>query len=258
MVCSERPKELKSCYFDTAYCLHKSYRTALLLYFARIPRRVGFDSASASFLYTEKKERLQGEHEVLRNASILQGEGEALTEDKAKLSLSVSEEAKAEASALVAGSEQPYVTMAPGSVWATKRWPAEYFGKLADHVAARGFRVVLIGGPAEGDVAEVVQAASRTPLINTVGRTTPQSSAVLISESVATICNDSAPLHIASAMGTPALVFFCATVPEFGFGPWKIPKQNTGRCRPAVQTLRSPRQAVLSNGNARLPEGPDS
>ena len=157
------------------------------------PDASGFDSASASFLYTERKERLQNEHEVLRNASVLQGEGEAITEENAKLSLSVSEEARAEANTLVADCEQPFVTMAPGSVWATKRWPAEYFAKLADHIAAKGFRVVLIGGPAERDVAEVVQAGCSARLINTVGRTTPQSSAALISESVATICNDSAP-----------------------------------------------------------------
>ena len=62
-------------------------------------------------------------------------------------------------------------------------------------------------------------------------------SAVLIEGSKMNYVNDSAPLHIASAMNAPVTAFFCSTVPSFGFGPLSddatvVENTNDLDCRP--------------------------
>ena len=232
-----KAKSLRERNYDIVFSLHKSYRTAALLFLARIPKRYGFKTASASFLYSKTCERLTGSHEVLRNGSILRCVGDELTAEEAEMTLAVSEEAHSVAATMIERfSGKRFVAMAPGSVWATKRWPAQHFAELAEHVSKAGFQVVLIGGPGDVEVADEVESKCASTLTNLVAKTSLEESAALIARSAAVVCNDSGPLHMASAMKTPVLVFFCATVPEFGFGPWKTNSRILGveglTCRP--------------------------
>jgi heptosyltransferase II len=67
-------REIRSCGFERAYALQRSYRTALLLAFSGIPHRVGFSQARLSFLYHERIARPPDLHDVHRNLSILSAE----------------------------------------------------------------------------------------------------------------------------------------------------------------------------------------
>jgi heptosyltransferase-2 len=108
------------------------------------------------------------------------------------------------------------VAFAPGSVWATKRWP--YFAELARQQAQHA-RVVVIGSDADRELAEEIVGATRGLAIDATGRLSLLASAELIRRSMLIVTNDSAPLHLASAMDTPTIAVFGPTVPEYGFGP---------------------------------------
>ena len=113
-------------------------------------------------------------------------------------------------------SSTPLFALAPGSVWATKRWPK--FVELAETLSRRG-RIVTIGSAADGELAAAIGAAVGPKAIDATGKLSLLASAELIRRSRVLVTNDSAPQHLASAMNTPTVAIFGPTVPAFGFGP---------------------------------------
>jgi heptosyltransferase-2 len=124
------------------------------------------------------------------------------------------------------------VALAPGSVWATKRWP--YYPELAQILADEA-RIVVVGSAADSPLARAVAVAA-PGVIDTTGQLSLLASAELIRRCGVLVTNDSAPMHLASAMGTPTVAVFGPTVPEFGFGPLapraSVVGHDTLPCRP--------------------------
>ena len=111
---------------------------------------------------------------------------------------------------------RPYVLFVPGGSAhrLDKRWPAERYGQLGKILAERGYDVVIIGGPQESALArqiqrEVGQARDLT------GRTDFAKVAVLGAKAALVVGNDTGPLHLAAATGSPTVVLFSsASDPE--------------------------------------------
>ncbi len=112
-----------------------------------------------------------------------------------------------------------YICIAPASVWFTKQFPAERWGKLIDLIPNK-YTIYIIGGP--GDVAladEVLKHSNTKRANNLAGKLNYLQSAALIQGAAMTYSNDSAPLHFATATNAPVTAVFCSTIPQFGFGP---------------------------------------
>jgi heptosyltransferase-2 len=118
---------------------------------------------------------------------------------------------------------EPLFALAPGSIWGTKRWP--YYTDLAKQLATRG-RVAIIGSAGDSALAREIIEAAGPSTIDSTGKLSLLASAELIARSVVLVTNDSAPQHLASAMGVPTVTVFGPTVPDFGFGPL-APKNAT-------------------------------
>lgn len=111
----------------------------------------------------------------------------------------------------------PYVCIAPASVWFTKQWPVEKWIALV-RLLPVDTRVLLIGAP--GDVADCERIRRETGRAEVLaGRISLLATAALMRGARMNFVNDSAPLHMASAMRAPVTAVFCSTVPAFGFGP---------------------------------------
>lgn len=244
-------KFLRKQQFKVVFSLHKSWRTALLLYACRIPQRIGFSEASGAWLYTKRSNRSGCDHDVLRNLSIfrvLGYEPEALSQ---KLQVHVPEDVETQMQELLrpfGEGAKELVGIAPGSVWATKRWPPAGFGEVTRQLYDDGYAVVLLGGKSDMTVATEVEISAKRNLLNLTGKTSLLQAAAIIQRLKLLITNDSAPLHLASAFQVPVVALFCSTVPEFGFGPWKTPSTSLGvsdlYCRPCG-----------SHGRQRCPTG---
>jgi heptosyltransferase-2 len=131
-------------------------------------------------------------------------------------------------------SDAPVVALAPGSAWGTKRWP--YYVDLARRLS-EDFRIAVIGSaPDRATAAEIASAVPNGNVIDGTRDLSLLASAELIGRAQAIVTNDSAPQHLASAMGTPTLTIFGPTVPEFGFGPLAERRVTGGHdqlsCRP--------------------------
>lgn len=111
------------------------------------------------------------------------------------------------------------VAIAPGAVWATKRWPVDRFAEVARHAAEAGCCVAVTGSPAEHALAEhVTQAVPGA--VNLCGHTTLATLVGVLARCRVVVANDSGPMHIGRALGVATLAFFGSTDPrQFDFNP---------------------------------------
>ena len=118
-------------------------------------------------------------------------------------------------------SHRPMVALAPGSVWFTKRWPEEHFLAVARALLHDGVPVVLVGGADDAALcARIAEGCGEgAAILNAAGRLSLLQSAELLRRCALLVSNDSAPMHLAGAVGTPVFALFGATVPSFGFAP---------------------------------------
>jgi len=111
------------------------------------------------------------------------------------------------------------VALNPGSTASHRRWPAEYFARLAEDLRARGFVPILVGAPADQPVcAEVRKAYSF--LRDFSGQTSIAEMARLISAVDLLVSNDTGAVHIAAAMGMPVLGLYGASAYFAETAPW--------------------------------------
>lgn len=116
---------------------------------------------------------------------------------------------------------QGLVALAPGSVWATKRWLPEYFAEVVAALARQGISCLLIGSAADRPLCASIIDQAQAPALNLAGRFDILASAELIRRCHLLITNDSAPLHLANAVRTPVLAIFGPTVERFGCFPYR-------------------------------------
>jgi heptosyltransferase-2 len=200
--------------YAAAYHAQGSVRSATLSLLARIGRRVGFETSAGRRLYTARVPYLDDEHHAVRLLR-LAGDGASAAIPQPRLFPGTAERDAVDALLRAAGWDgEPLIAVAPGSVWATKRWP--FYAELAEQVTGR---VVVIGSGADRELASQIARSAAGRVIDATGRLSLLASAELIARSAVIVTNDSAPLHLASAMGTPTVAIFGPTVPEFGFGP---------------------------------------
>jgi heptosyltransferase-2 len=219
----------------TAYLAQGSWRSATLALLAGFKHRVGFDTSSGKWLYTRRITHRPEQHHAERLLRLAVGDRSVV--DAARLTPALfpsaaDTDAVTRLLAANGASSAPLIALAPGSVWATKRWPG--FPTLASALAGHG-RIVVIGGPGDRDLAAGIRSAV-PDAIDTTGQLSLLGSAELIRRSAVLVTNDSLPQHLASAMGTRTVTIYGPTVPGFGFGPLAAHSQTAGHafldCRP--------------------------
>lgn len=194
-----------------AYLAQGSHRSGALAQAAGYRTRIGFASSAGRFWYSERRGAPPSRHHVARLLSLADASLGELPPPRPQLFPSAQDEALVDS--LLGGVAEPLVGLAPGSVWATKRWP--HFPALARSLPERP---VVIGGLEDHDLAAAI-CAVRPDAIDATGRLPLLASAALIARCRVLVTNDSLPLHLASAMNTPTVALFGPTIPAFGFGP---------------------------------------
>jgi heptosyltransferase-2 len=235
--------------YDAAFLAQGSVRSGALALIARIPERVGFASSAGRAFYTKRVVSPSGQHHAARLLSLAERTTAVVaTNHSTRPRLYPGEPERAAVDALVgpATTNQPLVAFAPGSVWATKRWP--YYADLARSLAA-DVQIVVVGSGDDHELASEIVNASNGRATDTTGRLSLLASAELIGRCALLVTNDSAPLHLASAMNTPTLAVFGPTVPAFGFGPLAertaLAQIETLECRPCDR--HGPRKCPLGH-----------
>jgi heptosyltransferase-2 len=141
-----------------------------------------------------------------------------------------------------------FCALAPGSVWATKRWPGERFAELARRlITETGAQIYLIGGQSDAELCARLAREIGDACINTAGKLTLRQSADLLDRCQILVSNDSAPTHLGVATRCNVITIFGPTVPAFGFAPFgdgHLVVEKNLPCRPCS-----------SHGSKRCPIG---
>jgi len=153
-------------------------------------------------------------------------------------------DADAQALALMAQhglTARSFILVHPGSRWLFKCWPAEHTAALIDRIVDAGFRVVVTGAPDAGEralVAAILAAigpAARERTHDLSEQLTLRELAAVTALARAFVGVDSAPMHIAAAMGIPTVALFGPSG-ELQWGPWGVPSRvissDAHPCRP--------------------------
>lgn len=229
-------RTLRGARYHTAYLAQGSVRSGALAFAAGIGQRVGFSTSAGRRFYTVRVPYLENTHHAARLLSLATRTPER---DVPRASLrphlypGPTERAVVDDVLGPSAAGEPIVVFAPGSVWATKRWP--YYAELARALRDEA-RIAIVGAETDRDLAEAIIGATKGQAVDATGRLSLLASADLIGRAALVVTNDSAPLHLASAMNTPTIAVFGPTVPEFGFGPLADSSIVVGRddlaCRP--------------------------
>jgi heptosyltransferase-3 len=193
-----------------------------------------------SFTHLYRLPRNARRHMVEVNLDALRRIGIYPGEDERRLVLVPGNEAEAVVSdhLIAAGLEDGgFIHVHPPSRWRFKCWPADRTARLIDALAAAGERIVLTAAPSEPELELVraIRAACRAETVDLSGRLTLKQLAALASRAKLFIGVDSAPMHIAVAMGTPVVALFGPSG-ELEWGPWRVPHRvvasDVHPCRP--------------------------
>lgn len=240
---------LRAASYDVAYLAQGSLRSAALAFLARVPERIGFATSAGSWLYTTRVPYRDDLHHAARLLLLSRPNGREPTREETQPSLVPGSAERELVDDLLrragVAPDERLIALAPGSVWATKRWP--YYTQLAQELADAG-RLVVIGGRDDAPLAAEIRAAVPSA-VDATGALPLLGSAELIGRCAVIVTNDSSPLHLASAMGTPTVAIFGPTVPEFGFGPLAASSVVVGHeslaCRPCHR--HGPRRCPLTH-----------
>jgi len=233
--------------YRRAFLPHRSLRTAVLALLAGATERTGFADAAGAVTYTNRIPRPRGGQESDRLLAL--ADVSSVHPERPRLSLTTADRAAAAEWLRERGIAPGFVAMAPGSIWGTKRWP--YYPELA---AVLGAPIVVVGGRDDVALGTAVTAAAEGRSWNAAGELGLRASAALLERASVLVTNDSAPLHFATAVGTPVVAIFGPTVPELGFGPRgprdAVVQQSGLACRPC--SSHGPRVCPLGHHRCML------
>jgi heptosyltransferase-3 len=123
-----------------------------------------------------------------------------------------------------------FIQLHPGARWLFKSWTAERYSALLEAIVGDGWRVAITGAPDPRErqlVAETLAplaAATRTQIVDLSGELGLRELAALTREARAFVGVDSAPMHIAAAVGTPVVALFGPSG-DVEWGPWRVPRR---------------------------------
>lgn len=180
--------------------------------------KLGYTNNPLSFLFSEKiphrlsSDKLNSGHETDRLLDLYRPLGEAVS------TLPRLYPTASDLEAVATNAQRPYITVAPASVWFTKQWPEAKWVEFIRSVPQE-LDVHLTGAASDRELCERIGVESGREAFIHCGKLTLLQTAALMRGAVMNYANDSAPVHIASAVDARVCAVFCSTVPEFGFTP---------------------------------------
>ncbi len=220
--------------FDTALILPRSFSSAFMLFTARVPRRIGYRGEARSAMLTDavardkallKIHRVHYYHHLLKSL----GDPPAVTAPKIDLPA----DARDWAAQALGG--DGWLGVNPGATYgAAKQWFPDRFIAVIKRLK---MKTVVVGGTGDAELA--TRMAKETGALNLAGKTTVLQSAAAIARCSLFLTNDTGPMHLADAVGTPIVAIFGPTdwVATPPFGKKHVIVRKEIECAPCMKRL---------------------
>lgn len=231
-------KKIRKSKYDLLVNVQRFAASGFLSMFSGAKKVVGFSKNPLSIFFNKRVPHHidwhggETTHEVERNHLLIADEVGSEAE-RPKLYPTAAHKAEVDA----CGVSRPYVCIAPASVWFTKQFPVSQWIALTNELTD-DFQVLLIGAPSDAEICEEIASHSTHPHVKVLaGKLSLLGSAALMSNASMNYVNDSAPMHLCSALNAPVTAVYCSTIPAFGFGPLSdnssiVEVQEKLDCRP--------------------------
>ncbi len=211
-------KKIRTRQYDVVINLQRFAASGILTAFSKAKERIGFKKNPFSFMFDKVlihsigNRTATGMHEVNRCLALV----EHLTDGESQMPhLYPTDE---DWDKIKEYTSEPFITISPASVWFTKQTPKDVWINFMKSIPE--IKIYLLGGAGDTALCEKILKESgqkKTEIL--AGKLSLLQSAALMSEAQMNYTNDSAPMHLCSAMNAPVTAVFCSTIPEFGFGP---------------------------------------
>ena len=214
-------ERLKAAQYSRAIVLPNSWKSALVPWLARIPRRIGYAGEFRYGLLTDarKLNRKALPRLVDRFAALAAAPGALIPMPPAPVLVPDLANRNAAARALHLRTDRQTVVLCPGAEYGpAKRWPPTHFAEVAARFLAKGAQVWLVGSPNDKlSASSVLQAAgeSARSIRDLTGRTDLGTAIDLLSLASVVISNDSGLMHAAAAVGVPLVALFGSSSPIY-------------------------------------------
>ena len=234
--------------FDAAFLLHRSLTRALLVYWAGIPRRIGYDEKGRGRYLTHRAEFPGSDvHRSDHYLNILESYGIKVEDRQCRLNV-CPQAVKDVAALLDAGhirEDDFVVAVNPGGNWDLKRWPHERFSLLISRLMEQAqAKVVVTGAVKDALWNRKIMALFRHKPLDLTGKTNLKQLMALFKRADIVVSADSGPLHLASGVGTDVIGLFGPTRPEItgprGPGRSIVIQQDVGCNREPCYHIKCP------------------
>jgi heptosyltransferase-2 len=211
-------RRLRARGYDLAFILPNSFKSALIPFFARIPRRIGFVGEWRYGLLTEARPLDEQRTPLMvERFSSLALPGQSPPAAAARPVLTVRQ---GEAEILLAklGLARPVrlACFCPGAEYGpAKRWPPDYFAELAQRLSREGWSIWLLGSQKDVEVGAEISRQAGAAVLDLTGKTTLDEAIVLLSTADLVISNDSGLMHVAAALDRPMVAIYGSSSPRF-------------------------------------------
>jgi heptosyltransferase-2 len=210
-------RDLKAMAYDQAIVLPNSFKSALLPFWAGIPKRTGWLGESRYLLLNDRRRLDPARYPLMieRFMALALPPDAKLPEPYPLPQLTADAEAAAALAARFGLVTGDVTALCPGAEFGpAKRWPPRHFAALARAELARGRAVCLLGSPGDRETcAEIAESAPAA--VNLAGQTTLLEAVDLLSLCDRVVTNDSGLMHVAAALGKPLVALFGSTSPDF-------------------------------------------
>jgi heptosyltransferase-2 len=203
-------------HYDCVINIQRFATSGLITLFSGAKIKIGFNKNPLSFFFTKRVRhtiKTGNKHEVDRNLELIK---DLTDESDAPVRLYPS---PADFAKMSQFKTVKYITVSPASLWFTKQYPVEKWVEFIKEVD-QDIRIYYLGSPKDSTMCdEITDRANHLNSMNLAGKLSFLESAALMKDASMNFVNDSAPMHLCSAMNAPVTAIFCSTVPAFGFGP---------------------------------------
>jgi heptosyltransferase II len=219
-------QSLKERNFDLAVILPRSFRSALHIYLARIPIRIGYRDEGRSLFLTygiRRTKEILHVHRVYYYQKLLEPLGKI--EDPPSPQIFLREEDRKWANRVLKDlgipEGKPLIGMNPGATYGlAKCWYPDRFGEVGKRLSEKWqARVLLFGKEEERPIVHEILKHMGTKGIDLTGKTGLLQLAALMERCHLLVTNDTGTMHVATAVGTPVVAIFGST-PPLTTGPW--------------------------------------
>ena len=222
--------------YDLVVNVQRYASSGLITALSGTKHRVGFSKNPLSLFFSRRVSHRIGKsgdnpHEIERNLKLI----ESFTDET--IFKPVLYPSKHDFARVSQYKTRKFITVSPASLWFTKQFPKEKWSTFVASVD-EDTTIYFLGSNKDKVLCdEIIILSGHTNCLNLAGKLSVLESAALMKDAVMNYTNDSAPLHLASAMNAPVAAIFCSTVPGFGFGPlseksYIIQTQEQLKCRP--------------------------